>query len=198
MSGLQELGKSGLLLGAGTRKELSSSVEVRDREFDFNCEQALIAEAIGERSCPSYSRWAVFTMGGAIIGALTGRALLPPRQDITNIEGYTWEALQQAVQENPNKLDPAFIGAVLRNFSPSYSPVPLGRPSQKSIFGRHWSSLEYPDTTSYSVCNIRRDCINQGHRSFELLPEGVKDSIRQVALYMPVMLDIAVSRIHTT
>jgi hypothetical protein len=173
-----------------------------DRNFDINCEQAVIAEGIGERECPTIGEWIAFSITGAIIAALSEKYIVLPDPEPldwrSNVEHYIWEALWQAVQENETKLNRTFVAAMLRSFLPREYHAPPDRPYQTSNFVRHWISLEYPDTFMSSVGNVRLIRLQEGRKAIALLPEDVADSIRLVGQYVSSMLDMAIKRIKKT
>ncbi len=184
------------------KKELWFEQEEHDRHFDMNCEQALIAEGIGEHKCPTIAEWAAFTIAGGIVATLTGKYILPPDPEpwdwAGRMEDYIWEMLWQAVQENSDALNRMFIAVMLRRFLPREYYAPPDRPYRISNFARRWESLEYPDGIMHSVGNLRLEHLQKGREVLALLPDEIKNSIKQIAQHVPIMLQIAIERIRKT
>lgn len=186
------------------KEKLWFDKEEHDWRFDLNCEQALIAEGIGEHKCPTIGEWVAFTVVGGIVAALTGKYMIPPDPEpfdwTANLEHFTWEALWKTFQEDQEKLDRTFMAAMLRSFLPREYHAPPERPYRMSNFVYRWGSfwLEYPDTIMHSVGNVRLERLHRGRESLTFLPENVVASIRQVRQYIPTMLEIAIKRIQKT
>jgi hypothetical protein len=186
------------------REELWFDKEPHDWDFDFNCEQALIAVGIGKRECPTIAGWAAFVIAGALVATLTEKYIVPPDPEPLGwsgkIEHFIWEALWKAAQENSNALDKRFIATMLRSFLPREHRAPPNRPYRESNFVRSWgpAGLQYPDTIMHSVGNLRLRHLQNGLKAFDSLPEEMQDSIRQVAQHVPTMLEIAIQRIRKT
>lgn len=178
--------------------------EVRDQHFDLFIEQALIAEGIGERQCPTIDKWAAFSVAGGVIAALNEKYITPPEPEplgwVAELENFTWEALWQAFQENQTKLDRRFMATALRSFLPREHYAPPEGPYHKSYFASHWGvgGLGYPADVWRSVSYIRPELLREGREALALLPEDIVSSIHKVAPYIPTMLEIAIKRIRKT
>lgn len=169
---------------------------------DNDCQKSLIVEGIGENKCPTIGEWAAFSIAGAIVATLTGKYIAPPEPEpfdwTSNLEHYIWETLWQAVQENETKLDRAFVATMLRGFLPREHYAPPEHPYRASNFLGHWQRMEYADTSSHSVGNLRLERIKQGREAMDRLPQMIAASIRKVAPHVPPMLEIAIKRIRRT
>jgi len=169
---------------------------------DCDIEDALIAEGIGEHKCPTVGEWAAFVAAGAIVATLTGKYMVPPEPEpwdwVANLEHFTWEALWQAFQENQEKLERAFMAAMLRSFLPREYHAPPDRPYRASNFASRWRGGEYADTLLHSVSNLRLSRIKQGREAMGRLTETVAASVNEVAQHIPPMLKIAIKQIRRT
>jgi hypothetical protein len=183
------------------QKELWFDDEKHDWRTDYDIENALIVHGIGERQCPTVSKWVAFSIAGAIVARLTGKYIVPPEEPLPfnwDLEQHIWEALWQAVQENQTKLNKVFMAAMLRSFIPRQHHAPPERPYCMSAFAAHWLDGERSDTLYCSVSNLRLECIKQGREAMTRLSQEVVTSINEVAEHVPSMLEIAIKRIRRT
>lgn len=173
---------------------------------DFNVKRdyvdALVAEGIRERDCPSVAEWAAYVIAGGVIGALTNKFILPPKEPPPSdwpIQGLIWEALWQVSEEYRDKdaLDKTFLAVMLQWFFPEQYHAPPERPYRMSFFERIWPQ-HYPDTMMQSVGNIRLKPLKEGREAMARLPESAADSIQKVAAYVPPLLEVAIRNIRRT
>lgn len=176
--------------------------EKRERNFDRNCERALIAKGINSQACPMHSEWASFVIAGGIIAALTGKYIMPPDPEPLDwenrMERIIWEFLWEAVEKHPEELDRGFMAAMLSDFLPRQHYSPPDRPFNRTYFSENWKGFGgpgYPDTWMQPICNVRSERLKSGIEAFDELPEQVQQSIQKVVRHIPTMLDIAIARI---
>jgi hypothetical protein len=175
--------------------------EASDWRLVYDCRKALIAEGIGERECPSYHDEAAFAVAGAVIAALTGRYIYPPRAPLfdwhKDQNHCVWEALWQAFLENETKLDRTFMAAMLRDFLPRYHYAPPDHPYYESYFVARW-----PKTINTVFCppieNLHLRFLKEGHEAMQRLPEATAASVRTVAGHIPKMLEVVIAQINAS
>lgn len=164
---------------------------------------AIIAKGIGSRPCPTPRDWAAFAVAGSIIAALTDKYITPPDPEPPEWVAYEmvhmlWGTLWQSVEENKEELDQEVLAAILREFQPRWNDGgPYFSGSHASFFEQCWS-LEYPDTGSVSICNVRISRLKRGEKAFKELKPKEQAAIRKIARHMPTMLRIANQRVRKT
>lgn len=169
-------------------------------ELERDIKSAYVAEAIGERDCPTVAKWAGFVLAGGIIGALTDRFILPPKESFSydyrmHPELHIWEILWGTVEANRDKLDALFLAAALEWFFPEAHHAPPERPYRRSRFVGDWSST---DTTMQSVGNLRLKALKEGREAISRIPELIAESIQKAALYVPPLLEVAIQTMRKT
>jgi hypothetical protein len=167
--------------------------EASEWQFELDVISALLTAGIGENDCPTITRWLHYCLGSAIVAALTGRHIdLPPEPEL---EQLVWDALWQAVEENPRKLDRAFLGAMLRQLIPHWHSSPPDRPYRESRFVGigNWAGPLFD-----SIGNLYLKVIKRGREALGRLPEPTVTSIQEVARHVPPVLQTVTERVRKT
>lgn len=178
--------------------DMVSEERHRARDFERDCEVALVVAGIGERDCPTPKEWAYYCIAGALTAALSGKyPVIPKPRMYGDTEEIVWEVLWKASEENKGKLDREFLAAILRILVPTLHHAPPDHPWLESKFCQWWGNIDfgYPDTPYRSISNVRLRRIRDGREALKRLPESAQASVRAVALHVPQMLDMAIEYI---
>ena len=179
----------------------------RERDnLDRDIMDSLVAIGIGENPCPRQGEWIHFCIVMSIITALMDASksfcfTIPKKASLNNIEEHSWHYLWnllgcfpeiQGTKEKYKKFSSNFTGSLLRIFIPRHNTgfAPVERPCNMSYFVEKWgfSFNIFPDTLHGKTCNVRLCHLQRGREVFETLSREIKESIKLIARYIPIIL----------
>lgn len=169
-------------------------------KFDADCIDALIAEGVGVKACPTDGENAALCIIGGIIAALTGKYLVFPKklpQHFNRVSEHdTWEILWAVAEDRKKDTNISFLASMLRMFLPRQHDPLIDRPYYESFFLHRWRFLAYPITFSNDPQRICPQHIERGKKAMRRLPPLTAAAIQEAAWHIPTMLMIATKRFH--